>query len=248
MDAPHAIIISSTFADQFFPDEDPIGQHLSIDIGEQWKGEIVGVVGSIRHNSLALEPWREMYVNQYQTPVAEMNLVVRAAGDPAQLTSAIRTEVQALDKDVPIYSIRTMDDLVSESVAKPRFRTLLLAIFAAVALILAAVGIYGVMSYYVTQRTHEIGIRMALGASSTHVMRMVVGQGMALALAGVGVGLAGSFALTRLISSLLYEVSANDPATFVVIPSALAAVALLASYLPARKATKVDPLVALRYE
>jgi putative ABC transport system permease protein len=248
MDAPHAVIISSTFAEEFFPGEDPIGQRLAIDIGEQWKGEIVGVVGSIRHNSLASEPWREMYVNQYQTPVSEMNVVVRAAGDPTQLTSAIRGEVQALDKDVPVYSVRTMDELVSESVAKPRFRTLLLGIFASVAMVLAAVGIYGVMSFYVTQRTHEIGIRMALGASSTHVMRMVVGQGMKLALAGVCAGLAVSLLSTKLISSLLYEVSASDPATFAVISSALTAVALLASYLPARRATKVDPLVALRYE
>ncbi|HKP86789.1 MAG TPA: ABC transporter permease [Blastocatellia bacterium] len=248
MNAPRAIIISNAFAEEFFPGEDPVGQHLSIDVGEPWKGEIVGVVGDIRHNGLAVEPWREMYVNQYQTPLAEMNLVVRATGNPAQLTPAIRGEVQALDKDVPVHNVRTMDDLVSESVARPRFRTLLLAIFAAIAMTLAAVGIYGVMSYYVTQRTHEIGIRMALGASSADVMRMIVGQGMALALSGVGLGLVGAFLLTKLISSLLYQVSASDPVTFAVISSALVAVALLASYVPARRATKVDPLVALRYE
>jgi putative ABC transport system permease protein len=242
------VIISESFAREFFPDEDPIGRHISIDQGEQWKGEIIGVVGNIRHRGLSSEPWREMYVSQYQIPTGSMNLVVRAATDPTRLTAAIKGEVQAMDRDVPIYTIRTMENLVSESVAQPRFRTLLLAIFAAVALVLAAVGIYGVMSYYVTQRTHEIGVRMALGASSRDVMRLVVGHGMALAIAGVGIGLAGSFLLTRLMASLLYQVSASDPATFVAISIMLTAVALLASYIPARRATKVDPMVALRYE
>jgi putative ABC transport system permease protein len=246
--APHVVIISESFAREFFPDEDPIGRHISIDQGEQWKGEIIGVVGNIRHRGLSSEPWREMYVSQYQIPTGSMNLVVRAATDPTRLTAAIKGEVQAMDRDVPIYTIRTMENLVSESVAQPRFRTLLLAIFAAVALVLAAVGIYGVMSYYVTQRTHEIGVRMALGASSRDVMRLVVGHGMALAIAGVGIGLAGSFLLTRLMASLLYQVSASDPATFVAISIMLTAVALLASYIPARRATKVDPMVALRYE
>jgi putative ABC transport system permease protein len=247
-DAPHAIIISDSFAETFFANEDPIGQRLSIDVGEPWKGEIVGVVGNIRHNGLAVEPWREMYVNQYQTPVSEMNLVVRADKNPAQMTSAIRSEVQALDKDVPLYNVRTMDNLVSESVAKPRFGALLLAVFGAAAMTLAAVGIYGVMSYYVTQRTHEIGIRMALGASSTDVMKMIAGQGMALALAGVGLGLAGSLLMTRVIASLLYQISPNDPATFAAISVTLIFVAMLASYVPARRATRVDPLVALRHE
>jgi putative ABC transport system permease protein len=246
--APKVVIISDGFAKEFFPDEDPIGQHIAIDNGDEWKGEIVGVVGDIRHSGLAVDPWREMYVNQYQAPLGETNLVVRAGSDPTRLTGAIKGELQAMDKDVPLYTVRTMEKLVSESVAQPRFRTLLLTIFAAVALVLAAVGIYGVMSYYVTQRTHEIGIRMALGASSKDVMRLVVGQGMALAIAGVAVGLVGAFLLTRLMASLLYQISASDPATFAAISITLTAVALLASYLPARRATKVDPMVALRYE
>ena len=246
--APQVVIISDSFARQFFPEEDPIGKHIAIDIGEPWKGEIVGVVGDIRHNGLAADSWREMYVNQYQAPTAGMNLVVRAANDPTRLTAAIKSEAHQLDKDVPVYNVQTMDKLVSESVAQPRFRTLLLAVFAAIAMTLAAVGIYGVMSYYVTQRTHEIGIRMALGASSMDVMRMVVGQGMALAAAGVGMGLVGAFLLSKLMTSLLYQISASDPATFAIISATLAAVAFLASYVPARRATKVDPLVALRYE
>jgi putative ABC transport system permease protein len=246
--APKVVIISESFAREAFPNEDPVGQHILIDFGEEWKGEIVGVVGNIRHRGLSAEPWREMYVNQYQAPINSTNLVVRAGSDPTRLTAAIKAEVQAMDKDVPLYSVRTMENLVSESVAQPRFRTLLLTIFAVVALVLAAVGIYGVMSYYVTQRTHEIGIRMALGASQKDVMRLVVGQGMALALAGVGVGLIGAFLLTRLMVSLLYQISASDPTTFAVISITLTAVALLASYIPARRATKVDPMVALRYE
>jgi putative ABC transport system permease protein len=246
--APGVVIISESFAREEFPDEDPIGRHISIDVGEQWKGEIVGVVGNIRHRGLSSAPWREMYVSQYQAPIGETNLVVRTSNDPTSLGAAIRGELQAMDKDVPLYSVRTMERLVSESVAQPRFRTLLLAIFAAVALVLAAVGIYGVMSYYVTQRTHEIGIRMALGANRKDVLRLIVGQGMALSLAGVVVGLSGAFLLTRLLASLLYEISANDPATFAVISITLTVVALLASYIPARRATKVDPMVALRHE
>ena len=248
MTAPQVVIISDSFARRFFPEEDPIGQHIAIDIGEPWKGEIVGVVGDIRHNGLAADSWREMYVNQYQAPTAGANLVVRAASDPTRLTAAIKSEAHQMDKDVPVYNVQTMEKLVSESVAQPRFRTLLLAIFAAIAMTLAAVGIYGVMSYYVTQRTHEIGIRMALGASSRDVMKMVVRQGMALAVAGLGIGLVGAFLLSKLMASLLYQISASDPATFAIISATLAAVAFLASYVPARRATKVDPLVALRYE
>lgn len=246
--APNAIIISQTFASQVFPNEDPIGKRLTVDFGQPWTGEIVGIVGAIRHAGLSIEPWREMYFPHAQTPVGGMNLVVRAAGDPTILASAIKSEVQALDKDLPLYNVRTMETVVSDTVAQPRFRALLLGIFAAVALILAAVGIYGVMSYYVTQRTHEIGIRMALGAQRRDVLRLVVGQGMVLAVSGVGIGLAAAFALTRWIATLLYQVRATDPMTFAVISLLLAFVALLACYLPARRATKVDPMVALRYE
>jgi putative ABC transport system permease protein len=174
--------------------------------------------------------------------------MIRTTSKPESLAAAVRTEVQAMDQDQPVYSIRTLSSVLSESVATPRFRTLLFGVFAVVALILAAVGIYGVMSYAVTQRTHEIGIRVALGAQGSDVLKLVVGHGMALTLAGVMIGLTGAFALTRVLSTLLFGVSATDPATFSVIAVLLAAVAFLACYIPARRATRVDPMVALRYE
>jgi putative ABC transport system permease protein len=177
-----------------------------------------------------------------------MTLVVRADGNPAALSGAIRSEVLAIDKEQPVSRIRPLEQVVSESVAKQRFLMLLLGIFASVALVLAAVGLYGVMSYSVNQRTHEIGIRAALGAQRKDVLKLVVGQGMVLALTGAGLGLAASFALTRLMASLLFGVSATDPLTFAGIALLLTIVALLACYIPARRAMKVDPMIALRYE
>ncbi|MGB7921790.1 MAG: ABC transporter permease, partial [Pyrinomonadaceae bacterium] len=246
--APRATIISESFARYFFPNEDPLGQRLTIDIGEPFNAEIVGVVGNIRHSSLDTEPWREMYTNIAQTPRGSVNLVLRTKSDPAMVTSAVKSEVQALDRDLPIYSPKTMEQRVSESAAAPRFRTLLLALFAALALVLAAVGIYGVISYTVTQRTHEIGIRMALGAGRRDILRLVVGRGIILTLIGVAIGLLGAFLLTRVMATLLFGVSATDPLTYAVVSLLLIAVALLACYVPARKAMKVDPMIALRYE
>jgi putative ABC transport system permease protein len=177
-----------------------------------------------------------------------MTLVIRTKGDAAGIASAARQVIQTLDPEQPVADVRTMENLLADSVARARFSTLLLTIFAVVALVLAAVGIYGVMSYAVTQRTHEIGIRMALGAQSGDVLRLVVKKGLTLTVCGVGIGLAAAFALTQIMASLLYKVSATDPVTFVAIPLVLAPVALLASYVPARRAAKVDPMIALRHE
>ena len=177
-----------------------------------------------------------------------MNLVVRTTADPETMISALRSRILSVDKFTAISRVRTLNDLVSESVAQPRFYTLLLAIFAGIALTLAALGIYGVVAYSVSQRTHEIGIRVALGAEASRILRLVVGRGLIMILSGVGIGLGGAFALTRLLTGLLFEVRATDPTVFAVIALLLIAVALAACLVPARKATQVDPLVALRHE
>jgi putative ABC transport system permease protein len=240
------VIVDETLARKQFPGEDPLGKHLRVGATSR---EVVGVVGATRRYNMSDDPFPRVYLPYRQENWGSMTLVVRTqAGDPANLAPAVRRELAAIDKDQPIHSFRLMEASVAEWLTPQRFSTLLLAAFAGLAATLAAVGIYGVMSYAVTQRTHEIGIRMALGAGRGHVLRMVVGQGMLLALAGLGLGLLGALALTRLMSSLLYEVSATDPLAFAAAASLLAAIALLACLVPARRATKVDPMVALRYE
>ncbi|HYY56001.1 MAG TPA: ABC transporter permease [Pyrinomonadaceae bacterium] len=249
-DAPPVVVVNESFVRRLFPGEDPIGKrinHSAPDGPQVWR-EIVGVVGDIRHFGPDSEARPEFYQPQMQAPSWGTALVVRSSSDPTNLAAAIRGEVRAMDKDLPLYNLKSMGELVSESVAQPRFRTLLLALFAAVALLLSATVLYGVMNYWVTQRTREIGVRMALGAQSRDVLRMVVGQGMVLAVIGVGVGIVAAFALTRVINNLLFNVSATDPWTFIAVPLALCAVAFVASYIPARRATKVDPMIALRYE
>jgi putative ABC transport system permease protein len=180
--------------------------------------------------------------------IAGMTLVLRTTGDPVQLAAAVRRTVGALDPNLPVSEVRTMEQVVSASIARPRFMTLLLSLFAGVALTLAAVGLYAVMAYSVSRRTHEIGIRMALGARGGEVARMVIGQGLALTVVGIAIGLAGGLALHRLVASLLFGVSATDPVTLVGVSGLLAAVAVFACYLPARRATRVDPVIALRDE
>jgi putative ABC transport system permease protein len=243
-------IVNETLARRYFGNEDAIGKRITLEDPPReadWI-TVVGVVGDTKPRELHGEPVAELYMPYHQQPESRMALMIRSSSADAGIATAVRSEVQALDKNQPVYSIRTLDSVLSESVAAPRFRTLLLGIFAGVALILAAVGIYGVISYAVSQRTQEIGIRMALGAQAADVLKLVVRAGMTFALIGVALGLAGAFALTRLMTTLLFGVRPTDTATFVTVSVGLIVVALLACYIPARRATKVDPLVALRYE
>ena len=252
MKAPAVVIVNQTLAQRFFPNQNPLGKHIkphvSVTEGDKVMREIVGVVGDVKHRGLGVESEPEVYVPQAQIPFDGKTLVLRTDADPVSVTAAVRREVKSLDKDLPIYSVKPLEQYLSASLAQPRFNTLLLTIFAGVALILAAVGLYGVMSYSVAQRTHEIGIRLALGARQEDVMKLVVGQGLALTLGGVVIGLAGALAFTRLLTTLLFGVSATDPVTFAGVAVLLSAVALAACYLPARRAMRVDPMVALRYE
>jgi putative ABC transport system permease protein len=246
--APKVILINQTMARRYFGGEDPLGKRMIIGWGvPEWR-QIVGVVGDVKYDRLDAEAGDEFYVPHAQVPLTWMRLVVRGTGNLTNMAAALRAAVASLDKDLPVSNLRTMEQVLAESVAQPRFRTLLLGVFAGLALILAAVGLYGVMTYSVAQRTDEIGIRMALGAERRDVLELVVGQGMTLVLTGVAIGLAAAFALTRVLSSLLYGVRATDLTTFLAVSLLLVAVALLACYIPARRAAAVDPIVALRYE
>jgi putative ABC transport system permease protein len=244
------VIINETFARRFFPNEDPIDKRFVYGNpapNNPWM-TIVGVVADVRRTGFDRAVRPETFLPQAQSPDNGLTIVARTASDPAGFANTLRNEVWAVDKDQAVYDIETMDQTLSEMTSQRRFNMLLLGVFAGVALILAAVGIYGVISYSVTQRSHEIGIRLALGAQASDVLKLIVGQAAVLALAGVTVGLIAAFFLTRLMSSLLYGVSATDPLTFAAISLVLSGVALGASYVPARRAMKVDPMIALRYE
>jgi putative ABC transport system permease protein len=206
------------------------------------------VVGEVRHERLDLQTRKTVYVPYQQVTDRRMTLTARTSTDPSGLAAAVRARVKEIDPDQPVTDVRPMTEVIARSVWQPRLYAILFGVFAAVALVLATVGIYGVMSYAVSQRTHEIGIRMALGAQARDVLKMMLGQGLLLALVGVVIGLAAAFALTRLMATLLYSVSATDPTTFAAIALLLMGVALLACYIPARRATRVDPMTALRYE
>jgi putative ABC transport system permease protein len=246
--SPMVVVVNETMARRFWPGESPVGKRITIWRDEKFPREIVGVVGDTR--SRPGEPAApQMYVPYAQDANwGSLSLVVRSSADPASLVAAARNEVHALDKAIPVYNARPMSDVVAVSLAGRRASTLLVGAFALLALLLALVGIYGVTAYSVAQRTHEIGVRMALGAQARHVLGHVMGQSLRLTLAGLALGLCGALALTRVLESLLYEVRPTDPVTFAASSALLGAAALLACLLPARRATKVDPMIALRYE
>jgi len=257
--APLVAIVDANFAQRFWPHGDVIGRRVAVDtlpmvtpLAPRWR-TIVGVVGHVKHDGLDVEGREQIYLPHSQPLFGvyaprDMTLAVRTSMDPAGITSAIREQVSTLDKDLALYNIATMDELVSASVSQPRLNLSLLVAFAGLALVLAAVGVYGVMAYAVTQRTHEFGIRMALGASREDVLKQVFLEGGKLAAIGLGLGLVASLMFTRLMASMLFGVKPGDPVALGVAAAVLAIVALVACYIPARRATRVDPLVALRYQ
>jgi putative ABC transport system permease protein len=246
--APMVTVINETMAKQYWPNEDPIGQRIKETSNERAWREIVGIVGSVRHRARGEEPRPEMFVPWSQFPATTLNLAVRTQAEPASFGAALYQAVAAIDANLPVFEVRTMEERLFESVAQPRFHTALLGVFAALALVMAVVGLYAVMAFSVTQRTHEMGIRAALGAQRPDVIVLVLGQGLKLVGIGIGIGMIGAWGLTRVLTTLLYEVRPTDPVTFLAVPVLLIAVAILACWLPARQAAGVDPMVALRHE
>jgi putative ABC transport system permease protein len=246
--ATRVVLINEAFAKKFLPGEEPIDQRIDFGGGEKDVREIIGVVADVKNDDLDEQPDPSVYLPYSQNVLPTMSLIIRATQDPTRLAPAVRSEVRAIDPSLSVSNVNTVSQMIDERISPKRLMTYILAVFALCALLLASVGIYGVMSYAVTQRTQEIGIRMALGARALDVLKLVVTNGMSLALIGVGIGLAGAFALTRLLASLLFHVTPTDAVTFAGVSISLIVVALLACYIPARRATKVDPLVALRYE
>jgi putative ABC transport system permease protein len=252
-EAPKVAVINQTLAHTIFAQQDPIGAHVKwFSVDDKAKPvwlEIVGVVGDVKNREPggATEP--QVYASyEQETWGADMSFVLRTASNPASVAAEARSVMQSASLDIPIFQVRPLSQALAQSISEPRFNLLLFAMFAILAVVLAAIGIYGVVSYLVTQRVHEIGIRMALGAAHTDVLAVVLGNGIKLSLIGVGIGLALSALLTRLMASLLYGVRPSDPVTLAVVSIVLAVVALVASYIPARRAAMVDPMVALRYE
>jgi putative ABC transport system permease protein len=240
-------IISQAAARILFKDRNPLGRRIQDRNNDNWL-TIIGVAADIRHGGLDQAVWPELFQPYPQAPVRDMSLVVRGDSDPSGLAPAIRKAIQAIDREQPVFGVKTVETLLSNSVAQRRQRAWLLGAFAFLSLVVAMVGVYGVMAYSVTQRTHEIGVRMALGAERDDVLAMVVGEGLVLALIGVAIGLALSLVLTRVLASFLFGVGPHDVVTFASVSVALVAAAYFASYIPARRATRIDPIRALRHE
>jgi putative ABC transport system permease protein len=248
--APKVTIIDEGLAREYWPNESAIGKRVRFgppEDNEPWH-EVIGVVNAVRHERMQEDTRKSVYLPHRQIPVNALSLVARTSSDPRNWVAAVRREVAQLDRDLPFRDVATMEDVMAESIWQPRLYAMLFAVFAGGALVLAVIGIYGVMAYLVITRTHEIGVRMALGATARDVFKLIVGRGMKLTAIGVLLGVGAAFALTRLLRGLLFNISATDPVTFILIPLLLAVAAFLACYIPARRATKVDPLVALRYE
>jgi len=248
-DAPPVAVINQAMARRYFPNQDPIGQRIRVGGPErpqnQWM-EIVGLVGDVRYEGLEVEPEAVLYQHHFQADWSDTYVVMRGVGDVRQLAGSVRDAIWSLDKDLPVAGVRTMEELLSESVSRPRFRTVVFVAFGSLALVLAVSGVYGVMSYLVGQRTREIGIRMVLGARRGDVLGLVIREGMTLALLGVVIGLGAALAMTRLMASLLFGVGATDPLTLAATTSLLLAMVLAACWLPAMRAARVDPAVSLR--
>ena len=250
-DSSPVVIINQSLARQFFPNEDPIGKRIKPGVsasGPEKMCEIVGVVGDVKHRNLWRSPDPESYVPYDQVPIGQMYVVVRADGDPLALMPAMRDQVKSMDTELAVYNGRTLDDYVAASVAQRRFTSLLLEVFAGAGLLLAVVGLFGVMSYTVSQRMHELGVRIAVGAEKADILRLILKHGMRMTLAGTVIGLLGTLALSGVLKSQLFGITPTDPLTFLGVALVLLLVALAACYIPARRATRVDPLVALRYE
>jgi predicted permease len=246
-----AVIVNATAMRRFWPGaDDPVGKRLKangIEPDRPWL-EVVGVVSDIRKDDAASAIRPEVYVPQATSPWPQMSIVARAAGNPGLLGPEIRDAVRGLDRDLPVYSVRPLEAFVSDSVGQPRFTMTMLAIFAGLALALAMVGVYGVLSYLVSQRTNEIGIRVALGAGRGNILKLVLGSALALAAGGTGIGIVAALAANRLLADELYGIKPTDLVSFLAGPAALLALALVAAYVPARRAARVDPMVSLRYE